>query len=32
MKPTRFLIATLICAGLITAGLAEAASIPAKIN
>ena len=32
MKTTRFLIATLICAGLITAGLAEAASIPAKIN
>ena len=32
MKTTRFLIATLICVGLITAGLAEAASIPAKIN
>ncbi len=32
MKTTRFLIAALICAGLITAGLAEADSIPAKIN
>ena len=32
MKTTRFLIATLICVGLLTAGLAAAASIPAMIN